>query len=214
MDARRIRSVCLMVSVFVSVRPLSRVSLTLVITHPITCRMILKCILCFMIHFTTRNSIRIYSVPLEVSAATVTFNHEHLCVDVRGVSISFSTAYFEVADYSHCRIFARCKAQCVFERDGDPAWFCYNEAHYTANLCSLSTPVRSSALRRVTGKSLHTKTSAVYSLVSHFLSVRLDYASLDDRRLLEVTQSVTVPPGCIRSRRVVLDACVEGIYGI
>jgi len=55
-----------MVSVFVSARPLSRVSLTLVITHPITRRMILKYILCFMIHFTTRNSIRIYSVPLDL----------------------------------------------------------------------------------------------------------------------------------------------------
>jgi len=40
----------------------------------------------------------------------VTFNHEGLSVDVHGLSISFSMAYFEVADYSHCRIFARCKA--------------------------------------------------------------------------------------------------------
>ena len=133
---------------------------------------------------------------------TVTFNHERLSVDVRGISISFSTAYFEVAAYSHCRIFARCKAQCVFERDGDPAWFCYNEAHYTANLCSLSAPVLSLALRCVTGKSesLHTKTSTIYALVSRFLSVRsAEYASLDDRQLLEVTQSVPVPPGCIGS---------------
>ena len=69
----------------------------------------------------------------------------------------------------------------------------------------------------MTGKSesLRTKTSTVYALVSRFLSVRsAEYASLDDRRLLEVTQSVPVPPGCIGSRGVVLAACVEGIYGI
>jgi len=80
-------------------------------------------------------------------------------------------------------------------------------------LRSLSAPVLSSALRRVTGKSFRTKTSAVYALVSHFLSVRSEYASLDDRRLLEVTWSVSVPPGCIRSRGVVLAACVDRIYG-
>jgi len=68
--------------------------------------------------------------------------------------------------------------QCVFERVGDPAWFCYNEAHYTANLCSLPAPVLSLALRRVTGKSLRTKTSAVYALISHFLSVRSEYLHL------------------------------------
>jgi len=49
---------------------------------------------------------------------TVTFNHERLSVDVCSVVISFSTAYFEAADCSHCRLFARCKAQCVFELDG------------------------------------------------------------------------------------------------
>ena len=59
-------------------------------------------------------------------------------VDVRSVSMSFSTAYFKAADYSHCRLFARCKVQCMFELDGDPAWFCYDEAHCTANLSSLS----------------------------------------------------------------------------
>jgi len=46
---------------------------------------------------------------------TATFNDNRLSVDVRGVSMSFSTAYFEAADYSHCRLFARCKAQYVFE---------------------------------------------------------------------------------------------------
>jgi len=44
--------------------------------------------------------------------------------------------------------------------------------HYTANLCSLSASILSSALRRVTGKSLRTKNSAIYALVSHFRIVR------------------------------------------
>ena len=83
----------------------------------------------------------------------------------------------------------------MFEVQGDPAWFCYEEAHYTANLNSLPAPVLTAALRRVIGRSLSNKARTVSALVSHFLSVRSEYALLEDRRLLEVTQSVLVPPG-------------------
>ena len=95
--------------------------------------------------------------------------------------MSFSTAYFKAADYSHCRLFARCKAQCVIEPDGDPAWFRYDKAHCTANLSLLSAPILFAALRRVTGKSLRNKPRTVSALVSHFLSVRSEYASLVQR---------------------------------
>jgi len=83
----------------------------------------------------------------------------------------------------------------MFEVQGDPAWFCYEEAHYTANSNSLLALVLIAALRRVIGRSLSNKARTVSALVSHFLPVCSEYTLLEDRRLLEVTQSVLVPPG-------------------
>ena len=77
----------------------------------------------------------------------------------------------------------------------------------------LLAPVLTATLRRVIDRTLRNKARTVSALVSHFLSVCSEYALLEDRRLLEVMQSVLVPPGCIRTCEVMLAACVEGIYG-
>ena len=153
-----------------------------------------------MIHFTTHNSIHIYSVRLEVSApgcrvcCSLTVKVVPGAVVVMGMLLLLLTTTISLSMFVACQchflqptsrrltiptvgFLQRCKAQCMFEPGEDPAWFRYDKAHCTANFSLLSAPVLFAVLRRVTGKSLRNKPRTISALVSHFLSVRSEYAS-------------------------------------